>query len=112
MVKIRKLSRIHHPSFTICAVYRLIGRICGTRTTSRLGVAVSHDYAYELAAAEQMALDEAEDYVAEAEAELAQYTTTETNTAAVVLGVLAALVVVGIGVVALAPRLDIELPWQ
>ena len=78
--------------------------------------------AYELAAAEQMTLDEAEDYVAEAEAELAQvnaqrptlaqYTTTETNTAAVVLGVLAALAVVGIGVVALAPRLGIELPWQ
>ena len=78
--------------------------------------------AYELSAAEQMTLDEAEDYVAEAEAELAQvnaqrptlaqYTTTETNTAAVVLGVLAALVVVGIGVVALAPRLGIELPWQ
>ena len=78
--------------------------------------------AYELSAAEQMTLDEAEDYVAEAEAELAQvnaqrptlaqYTTTETNTAAVVLGVLAALAVVGIGVVALAPRLGIELPWQ
>lgn len=78
--------------------------------------------AYELAAAEQMTLDEAEDYVAEAEAELAQvnaqrptlaqYTTTETNTAAVVLGALAALAVVGIGVVALAPRLGIELPWQ
>lgn len=78
--------------------------------------------AYELAAAEQMTLDEAEDYVAEAEAELAQvnaqrptlaqYTTTETNTAAFVLGVLAALAVVGIGVVALAPRLGIELPWQ
>ena len=78
--------------------------------------------AYELAAAEQMTLDEAEDYVAEAEAELAQvneqrptlaqYTTTETNTAAVVLGVQAALAVVGIGVVALAPRLGIELPWQ
>ena len=78
--------------------------------------------AYELAAAEQMTLDEAEDYVAEAEAELAQvnaqlptlaqYTTTETNTVAVVLGVLAALAVVGIGVVALAPRLGIELPWQ
>lgn len=76
--------------------------------------------AYELSAAEQMTLDEAEDYVAEAEAEaelaqvnaqrptLAQYTTTET----VVLGVLAALAVVGIGVVALAPRLGIELPWQ
>ena len=78
--------------------------------------------AYELSAAEQMTLDEAEDDVAEAEAELArvnaqrptlaQYTTTETNTAAVVLGVLAALAVVGIGVVALAPRLGIELPWQ
>ena len=78
--------------------------------------------AYELSAAEQMTLDEAEDYVADAEAELAQvnaqrptlaqYTTTETNTAAVVLGVLAALAVVGIGVVALAPRLGIELPWQ
>ena len=78
--------------------------------------------AYELSAAEQMTLDEAEDYVAEAEAELAQvnaqrptlaqYTTTETNTAAVVLGVLAALAVVGIGVVALAPQLGIELPWQ
>ena len=76
--------------------------------------------AYELAAAEQMTLDEAEDYVAEAELAqvnaqrptLAQYTTTETNTAAVVLGVLAALAVVGIGVVALAPRLGIELPWQ
>ena len=78
--------------------------------------------AYELSAAEQMTLDEAEDYVAEAEAELAQvnaqrptlaqYTTTETNTAAVLLGVLAALAVVGIGVVALAPRLGIELPWQ
>lgn len=78
--------------------------------------------AYELSAAEQMTLDEAEDDVAEAEAKLAQvnaqrptlaqYTTTETNTAAVVLGVLAALAVVGIGVVALAPRLGIELPWQ
>ena len=78
--------------------------------------------AYELSAAEQMTLDEAEDDVAEAEAELAQvnaqrptlaqYTTTETNTAAVVLGVLAALAVVGIGVVALAPQLGIELPWQ
>lgn len=78
--------------------------------------------AYELSAAEQMTLDEAEDYVAEAEAELAQvnaqrptlaqYTTTETNTAAVVLGVLAALAVVGIGVVALMPQLGIELPWQ
>ena len=78
--------------------------------------------AYELSAAEQMTLDEAEDDVAEAEAELAQvnaqrptlaqYTTTETNTAAVVLGVLAALAVVGIGVVALAPRLGIELSWQ
>lgn len=78
--------------------------------------------AYELSAAEQMTLDEAEDDVAEAEAELAQvnaqrptlaqYTTTETNTAAVVLGVLAMLAVVGIGVVALAPRLGIELPWQ
>jgi len=78
--------------------------------------------AYELSAAEQMTLDEAEDDVAEAEAELArvnaqrptlaQYTTTETNTAAVVLGVLAALAVVGIGVVALAPRLGTELPWQ
>lgn len=78
--------------------------------------------AYELSAAEQMTLDEAEDDIAEAEAELArvnaqrptlaQYTTTETNTAAVVLGVLAALAVVGIGVVALAPRLGIELPWQ
>lgn len=78
--------------------------------------------AYELSAAEQMTLDETEDDVAEAEAELAQvnaqrptlaqYTTTETNTAAVVLGVLAALAVVGIGVVALAPRLGIELPWQ
>ena len=78
--------------------------------------------AYELSAAEQVTLDEAEDYVAEAEAELAQvnaqrptlaqYTTTETNTAAVVLGVLAALAVVGIGVVALAPQLGIELPWQ
>ena len=78
--------------------------------------------AHERSAAEQMTLDEAEDYVAEAEAELAQvnaqrptlaqYTTTETNTAAVVLGVLAALAVVGIGVVALAPRLGIELPWQ
>ena len=78
--------------------------------------------AYELSAAEQMTLDEAEDHVAEAEAELAQvnaqrptlaqYTTTETNTAAVVLGVLAALAVVGIGVVALAPQLGIELPWQ
>ena len=78
--------------------------------------------AYELSAAEQMTLDEAEDDVAEAEAELArvnaqrptlaQYTTTETNTAAVVLGVLAALAAVGIGVVALAPRLGIELPWQ
>ena len=75
--------------------------------------------AHERSAAEQMTLDEAEDYVAEAEAELAQvnaqrptqaqYTTTETNTAAVVL---AALAVVGIGVVALAPRLGIELPWQ
>ncbi|MBA5244793.1 MULTISPECIES: CAP domain-containing protein [Corynebacterium] len=70
----------------------------------------------------QQALDEAEDEVAEAKAEVArvtaqrptltQYTTTETNTAAVVLGVLAALAVVGIGVVALAPRLGIELPWQ
>lgn len=70
----------------------------------------------------QQALDEAEDYVAEAEAELAQvnaqrptvaqYTTTETNSAAVVLGVLAALAVVGIGVVALAPQLGIQLPWQ
>ena len=78
--------------------------------------------AYELSAAEQMTLAEAEDDVTEAEAELAQvnaqrptlaqYTTTETNTAAVVLGVLAALAVVGIGVVALAPRLGIELPWQ
>ena len=78
--------------------------------------------AYELSAAEQMTLDEAEDDVAEAEAELAQvnaqrptlaqFTTTETNTVAVVLGVLAALAVVGIGVVALAPRLGIELPWQ
>ena len=78
--------------------------------------------AYELSAAEQMTLAEAEDDVTEAEAELAQvnaqrptlaqYTTTETNTAAVVLGVLAALSVVGIGVVALAPRLGIELPWQ
>mgnify|MGYP002712264475 CR=1 FL=1 len=78
--------------------------------------------AYELSAVEQMTLDEAEDDVAEAEAELAQvnaqlptlaqYTTTETNTVAVVLGVLAALAVVGIGVVALAPRLGIELPWQ
>ena len=78
--------------------------------------------AYELSAAEQMTLDEAEDDVAEAEAELAQvnaprptlaqYTPTETNTAAVVLGVLAALAVVGIGVVALAPRLGIELSWQ
>lgn len=78
--------------------------------------------AYELSAAEQMTLDEAEDDVAEAEAELArvnaqrptlaQYTTTETNTAVVVLGVLAALAAVGIGVVALAPRLGIELPWQ
>nr|WP_302470900.1 CAP domain-containing protein [Corynebacterium faecium] len=78
--------------------------------------------AYELSAAEQMTLDEAEDDLAEAEAELtqvnaqrptlAQYTTTETNTVAVVLGVLAALAVVGIGVVALAPRLGIELPWQ
>ncbi|MGV0380627.1 CAP domain-containing protein [Corynebacterium lehmanniae] len=78
--------------------------------------------AYELSAAEQMTLDEAEDYVIEAEAELAQvnaqrptlaqYTTTETNTAVVVLGVLAALAAVGIGVVALAPRLGIELPWQ
>ena len=78
--------------------------------------------AHERSAAEQMTLDEAEDYVAEAEAELAQvnaqrptqaqYTTTETNTAAVVLGVLAALAVVGIGVVALAPRIGIELPWQ
>lgn len=77
--------------------------------------------AYERSAAEQMTLDEAEDDVAEAEAELAQvnaqrptlaqYTTTETNTAAVVLGVLAALAAVGIGVVALAPRLGIELPW-
>jgi len=82
----------------------------------------SAEDAYELSAAEQMTLDEAEDYVAEAEAELAQvnaqrptlaqYTTTETNTAAVVLGVLAALAVVGIGVVALAPQLGIELPWQ
>ena len=78
--------------------------------------------AYELSAAEQMTLDEAEDDVAEAEAELAQvnaqrptlaqFTTTETNTVAVVLGVLAALAAVGIGVVALAPRLGIELPWQ
>ena len=78
--------------------------------------------AYELSAAEQMTLDEAEDYVAEAEAELArvnaqrptvaQFTTTETNTAAVVIGVLAALAVVGIGVVALAPQLGIQLPWQ
>ena len=78
--------------------------------------------AYELSAAEQMTLDEAEDDVAEAEAELAQvnaqrptlaqFTTTETNTVAVVLGVLAALAVVGIGVVALAPRFGIELPWQ
>ena len=78
--------------------------------------------AHERSAAEQMTLDEAEDYVAEAEAELAQvnaqrptlaqYTTTKTNAAAVVLGVLAALAVVGIGVVALAPRLGIELPWQ
>ena len=78
--------------------------------------------AYELSTAEQMTLDEAEDDVAEAEAELAQvnaqrptlaqYTTTETNTAAVVLGVLAALAAVGIGVVALAPHLGIELPRQ
>ena len=78
--------------------------------------------AYELSTAEQMTLDEAEAYVAEAETELAQvnaqrptlaqYTTTETNTVAVVLGVLAALAVVGICVVALAPRLGIELPWQ
>ena len=78
--------------------------------------------AYERSAAEQMTLDEAEDYVAEAEAELAQvnaqrptvaqFTTTETNTAAVVLGVLAALAVVGIGVVALAPQLGNHLPWQ
>ncbi|OFT59545.1 hypothetical protein HMPREF3151_01000 [Corynebacterium sp. HMSC05H05] len=78
--------------------------------------------AYERSAAEQMSLDEAEDSVAEAETELAQvnaqrptlaqYTTTETNTVAVVLGMLAALAVVGIGVVALAPRLGIELPWQ
>ena len=70
----------------------------------------------------QQALDEAEDEVADAKAEVArvtaqrptqaQYTTTETNTAAVVLGVLAALAVVGIGVVTLAPRLGIELPWQ
>lgn len=78
--------------------------------------------AYERSAAEQMTLDEAEDYVAEAEAELAQvnaqrptaaqFTTTETNTTAVVLGVLAALAVVCIGVVALAPQLGIQLPWQ
>ena len=101
MVKVRKFSQIHHPSFTICAVYRLIGRICGTGTTSRLGVAVSHDYAYELSAAEQMTLDEAEDYVAEAEVELAQVNAQRPT-----------LAVVGIGVVALAPRLGIELPWQ
>lgn len=78
--------------------------------------------AYELSAAEQMTLDEAEDDLADAESEiarvnaqrptLAQYTTTETNTAVVLLGVLAALAAVGIGVVALAPRLGIELPWQ
>lgn len=71
---------------------------------------------------EQMLLDEAEDHATEAQAEvrkvnaqrptLAQYTTTETNTVAIVLGVLAALAVVGIGVVALASRLGIELPWQ
>ncbi|MBA1836007.1 CAP domain-containing protein [Corynebacterium wankanglinii] len=70
----------------------------------------------------QQALDEAEDEVADAKAEVArvaaqrptvaQFTTTETDTAAVVIGVLAALAVVGIGVVALAPRLGIELPWQ
>ena len=70
----------------------------------------------------QQALDEAEDEVADAKAEVArvtaqrptvaQFTTTETNTAAVVLGVLAALAVVGIGVVALAPQLGIQLPWQ
>ncbi|MGV0373758.1 hypothetical protein ACUY2A_10300 [Corynebacterium pilbarense] len=64
-------------------------------------MAVSHDYAYELAAAEQMTLDEAEDYVAEAEAELAQVNAQRPT-----------LVVAGIGVVALAPRLGIELPWQ
>ncbi|QNP94093.1 hypothetical protein IA203_00285 [Corynebacterium wankanglinii] len=68
----------------------------------------------------QQALDEAEDAAAEAGAEVArvaaqrptvaQFTTTETNTAAVVLGVLAALAVVGIGVVALAPQLGIQLP--
>lgn len=67
----------------------------------------------------QQALDEAEDEVADAKAEVArvtaqrptvaQFTTTSTNTAAVVL---AALAVVGIGVGALAPQLGIQLPWQ
>ena len=69
----------------------------------------------------QEAVDEISDQLSETEAALAQvdrkrptkaaFTTTETNTTAVVLGVLAALAVIGIGVVALAPQLGIQLPW-
>lgn len=68
----------------------------------------------------QEAIDEISNDLHEAEAALAQvdrkrptkaaFTTTETNTVAVVLGVLAALAVIGIGVVALAPQLGIQLP--